>query len=73
MISQYYYRRKHKLKDQDVYNEFRTDSMNKYKEVDLELIELQEEYDSVDENNKKTDPYYQYKNVFKVKEFEYID
>ncbi len=64
---------KHLLKEQDVYVDLRNYAMNKYKDIDMDLIDLQELDTCIDDNNKQTDVYYQYKSLFKMTKCDFID
>ncbi len=61
-----------KLKEQDVYKELRDYTFNKYKDANLELIEIEGNDVEIKEDI-KDDPYYKYKSIFRTKKVEYLD
>ncbi len=62
---------KHLLKEEDIYGELRKFVMNRYKDVPLDSIQLQESND--EEIIIEDSPYYQYKSVLDCDKIEYID
>ncbi len=68
--------REHLLKENDIYTELRNETKKKYKDVNMELLQLQDPYipeQRLLQSDEKSDPYYAYKNVFKIKKIEYIE
>ncbi len=65
--------RKNKLKEQDVFTEVKEYALSKFKNANLDLIELQENTVMDNENSKQNDPYYQFKSIYKREKCEYID
>ncbi len=63
------------LKVNDIYQDVVTFVSEKYKNANLDLIEIGESENVTDviQFNVENDPYYQYKNSFKLNKLEYID
>ncbi len=63
------------LKVTDIYKDVATFTSEKYKNANLDLIDIgqSENVTDVIQFNIENDPYYQYKNCFKVNKLEYID
>ncbi len=60
-----------KLNEQDVYNDLRNFTLNKYKNANLELIQMEDNVIDI-KNNIQNSPYYNYTSLFTASKIEYI-